>query len=146
MRRVSQRDGASEPVQRGEFGGRLLSLCRSTPPRLQLITRPNGCPLRPTSFFSAERCVPRPRLRPALRKSANAIHEHKKFMMGTPLSSVLVPVEVGEFLMGTGPVKLMSRLTGPGKIEPQNLTGFPLPFFDSLTGPKFVIGPIHTYI
>ena len=29
--------------------------------------------------------------------------------------------------MGPGPVKLMSRLTGPGKIEPQEFTGFPLP-------------------
>ena len=29
----------------------------------------------------------------------------------------------------TGAPKLMSRLMGPRKVEPQNLTGFPLPFF-----------------
>ena len=44
------------------------------------------------------------------------------------------------------PVKLMSRLMGPGKIEPHDLTGFPLPFFDSLTGPRFLIGPQILYL
>ena len=54
---MSQRDGMSEPVQHG-VGGLLLWLCRSTQPRLQLITRPNDCPLRPP-FYSAERCRPK---------------------------------------------------------------------------------------
>ena len=30
----------------------------------------------------------------------------------------------------------MSRLMGPGKIEPQDLTGFPLPFFLLTNGPQ----------
>ena len=35
----------------------------------------------------------------------------------------------GSSYRAPGPNKLMSRLSGPGKIGPQDVTGFPLPFF-----------------
>ena len=41
----------------------------------------------------------------------------------------LCQYQCGSSYRAPGPNKLMSRLSGPGKIGPQDLTGFPLPFF-----------------